>query len=308
MRDEQVYSQYRPLLFSLAYRLLGSVVDAEDVVQETFLAWAERDDPEAVGSAKAYLLRIVSHKCTDWVRQQARRRERYVGPFLPEPFVEGTGLPEDVCLLRESLHTAYLLLLQQLGPVERTVFVLREAFGFSYAEIAEVAERSPAHCRQIYHRARGKMGAYSTARKAEPAEAADVAQLAEAFVQSVERGDMERVLELLTADAKLLTDGGGQVRAALAPIRTAEHVARFLVSITARFAPGLSVAMRQVNGLPGIVAAVGGSVTHVLSFAFEGGRIAGLYLVANPEKLTHLNRDGGEAGEAAAGAPSDETP
>lgn len=267
-------------------------------MQEAFVAWAERGDREAVGSPRAFLLRVVSNKCADLMRRNAVRRERYVGPFLPEPFVEEAGLPEDVCVMRESLHTAYLLLLERLGATERTVFVLREAFGLSYAEIAGIVEKSPANCRQIYHRARMRLSPRLGPGRTEAAEAAP---LAAAFVRSVEQGDMAQVLELLAADATLITDGGGRVRAALAPVRSAEHVARFLVAIAERFVPGLSIELPTVNGLPGVVARDGGVVTHVLSFAFEGGRVAGLYLVANPEKLRYLNRSREPAAEAQPG-------
>lgn len=284
MDDEQV-CRYRPLLFSLAYRLLGSVVEAEDVVQEAFLAWAAGGNRAAVGDEKAYLFRIVANKCADWLRLKARRREQYVGPFLPEPLVAGEGTPEDEAVLRESLHTAYLLLLDRLGPTERVVFVLREAFGLSYAEVAEITGKSPANCRQIFHRARAKMAQAGAVAAAAPP---DAERLAAQFVRTVQRGDLQGLLALLSPDAIMLTDGGGQVRAALAPVQSAEQVARLLIAVVGRLDPDLAVELRTVNGLPGVVASVHGTVTHALSLAFSGDRIAGLYLVSNPEKLGHL--------------------
>jgi RNA polymerase sigma-70 factor (ECF subfamily) len=298
METEQLYEVYRPLLFSIAYRLLGSVTEAEDTVQETFLALSERSiregakDSAPVHNMKAYLCRIVTNICMDRMRKQSRQKETYVGPWLPEPLVDMDGGPEDTFVRKETIHTAYLLLLQQLSAVERTVFVLREAFGFGYDEIAEITGKSTANCRQIYRRAKRGMPAVTEA-DAQPAvrpENERMRNILLEFASSLERGDITRVLQLLTRDAVLLTDGGGKVKAALNPIYSRERIAAFVAGTAAKLPPGMKISFRTVNGLPGIVYTLGGIIHYVVSLAFEGGRIASFYMVANPDKLVHLNR------------------
>jgi RNA polymerase sigma-70 factor (ECF subfamily) len=296
METEQLYETYRPLLFSIAYRLLGSVTDAEDTVQETFMSWSERNVRDTASSApvhneKAYLCRVVTNLCADRIRKQSRRRETYIGSWLPEPLIEDSGGPEDVCVRKETIHTAYLLLLQQLTAVERTVFVLREAFDFSYDEIAEITGKSTANCRQIFRRS--KRGIPDLEPDAQPAAPADNEQLRSIlleFAQSLERGDIGRVLSLLKSDAVLLSDGGGKVKAAINPIHSSERIVAFIAGTAAKLPSNTEISFRIVNGLPGIVYKIDGIVQYAVSLAFEGGQITSIYMVSNPDKLIHLNQ------------------
>jgi len=287
----RLYETYRPLLFSVSYRLLASVTEAEDIVQETFLAWSERagrGTDTGVTNVKAYLCRIAANLCADRIRSSARQRALYSGPWLPEPLIGDAGMPEDACVRKESVTTAYLLLLQQLSETERIVFVLREAFAFSYDEIAEVTGKTAANCRQIFARAR--RGMPRPAREDAPAmpDRAEAQQLLVRFAQSVERGDIAGVIRLLTGDAVLLSDGGGKVKAALNPIRTPERIAAFLAGVAGKMPPGTETALQTVNGLPGALFSADGVVWAVLSLDMKGGRISGVYIMMNPERLTHL--------------------
>ncbi|WP_248927011.1 RNA polymerase sigma-70 factor [Paenibacillus hamazuiensis] len=298
MEVDQLYETYRPLLFSIAYRLLGSVTEAEDTVQETFLAWSERSGrdgahAEAVRNEKAFLCRIVTNICNDRIRKLSRRRETYIGPWLPEPLIEDAGSPEDACIRKETVQTAYLLMLQQLSEAERTVFVLREAFGFSYDEIAEMMGKSAANCRQIYRRARRGMPANAKP-DADPAvrpQSERALNILLEFAHSLERGDIARTLQLLTSDAVLLSDGGGKVKAALNPIHTPERIIAFVTGTAAKLPPEIRMSIRTVNGLPGFVYSLNGAAVYVVSLAIEGDRIAAIYMVSNPDKLIHLNRN-----------------
>jgi RNA polymerase sigma-70 factor (ECF subfamily) len=294
MDTAELYKTYKPLLFSIAYRLLGSVSDAEDIVQETFLAWAERKDGMPVVSIKSYLCRIVSNLCADRIRLQARQRETYIGPWLPDPLVEGSGGPEDICMRRDTVNTAYLLLLQQLSEVERIVFVLREAFGFGYDEIADMTGKSTANCRQIFRRAKRGMPRGPEEGAPAPAQTARVQHIARKFMQSFERGDISHVMELLAADVELIMDGGGKEKAALNPIRTPERVIAFFSGTAGKLPQGTSFRHATVNGLPGFVFSLGETVLYVLSIAFEGDRISRFFMTVNPDKLTHLNAASGQ--------------
>ncbi|QYR23579.1 RNA polymerase sigma factor SigJ [Paenibacillus sp. sptzw28] len=296
METGQLYETYRPLLFSIAYRLLGSVTDAEDTVQETFMVWSERIIRDSavvapVHNEKAFLCRVITNLCADRIRKESRRRETYIGPWLPEPLIEDFGGPEDICVRKETIHTAYLLLLQQLSAIERTVFVLREAFDFSYDEIAEITGKSTANCRQIFRRS--KRGIPALEPDPQPAPQTDNEQLRSIlleFAQSLERGDIGRVLQLLKSDAVLLSDGGGKVKAALNPIHSSERIIAFVAGTAAKLPSNTEISFRIVNGLPGLVYKIGGIVHYAVSLAFKGGQITSIYMVSNPDKLVHLNQ------------------
>lgn len=314
---EELYRTYKPLLFSIAYRMLGRVTDAEDAVQETF---AQRIAVQSgnVRDEKAYLCRSVTNRCIDRLRSSASQREVYVGPWLPEPLV-GSSLPggdiagkeygadpADELMRKESLTTAYLLLLEQLSPVERAVFLLREVLQFEYAELAEMVGKSEANCRQIFHRAKRAVSSGTAEReeagKKAPDKAAGAAlprggpssvteaanQLVLHFVQALTSADIPRLAGLLAADARLYSDGGGQVKAALRPILGAERVVAFLLAVLAKAPDDFSVNVAEVNGLLGVVTQGDGQPSGVISFRIEDNRIADMYLVANPDKLSHL--------------------
>ncbi|WP_345747292.1 RNA polymerase sigma-70 factor [Streptomyces sp. ODS28] len=279
----RAFVAHRNLLFSVAYEMLGSAADAEDVLQETWLRWA-RVDPGTVRDQRAYLVRITTRQALTQLRALGRRRESYVGPWLPEPLLTAPDVAEDV-ELADSVSMAMLLVLETLAPAERAVFVLREVFALGYDEIAEAVGKSPAAARQIAHRARAHVAAR---RPRIAASAAETRQAVAAFQRAVETGDVQRLLEILAPDVVLLTDGGGVVRAALKPVVGAAQV----VGVLGRIGDVMAVEAAQVNGGPALILRVGGEVDAVLAVRVEGGVVTGLYAVRNPAKLAGVKRRG----------------
>ncbi|MER5599234.1 RNA polymerase sigma-70 factor [Streptomyces sp. NPDC002265] len=278
----RAFVAHRSLLFTVAYEMLGSAADAEDVLQETWLRWAGVD-PGTVRDPRAYLVRITTRQALSQLRTLGRRRESYVGPWLPEPLLTTPDVAEDV-ELADSVSMAMLLVLETLAPTERAVFVLREVFDLGYDEIAEAVGKSPAAVRQIAHRARAHVAAR---RPRGVASAAETRRTVEAFQRAVETGDLQRLLDILAPDVVLLTDGGGVVRAALAPVVGADEVARVL----GRIAAAVSLQPTQVNGDPALIVRLGGEIDTVLALRVDDGLVTGLYAVRNPEKLSHLERE-----------------
>lgn len=287
MSTASLYETYRKELFSLAYRMLGSVMDAEDIVQEAFLAYDQLPDPEAIRNERAFLYKIVTNRCLDLLRSSAHQRELYVGPWLPEPLVEPGASsvdPSDVYMRRESISTAYLLLLQQLNAVERAVFLLREIFGYSYDEIAEMLGKSSANCRQIFHRARKSI-------QYDPGQAPSITVAEEKvkeFVQSLLQGNTGKLLELVSDNVAYYGDGGGKVRIALHPVFGAKSVLQLHQNLLRMYEGRFSYAFITVNGMPGIRFTVG-DVQYIYWFEVQGDRIRTIYAVANPDKLRHLS-------------------
>ncbi|MDD9271132.1 RNA polymerase sigma-70 factor [Paenibacillus sp. GCM10023248] len=294
----QVYTAYKTLLFSLAYRMLGSVMDAEDIVQEAFLYMSEKN-PQGIMHPKAYLCKMVTNRCIDKLRSASKTREVYVGPWLPEPLMEpGEGqkdAPEYSYSHKESLSTAYLLLLQQLSWVERAVFLLREVLQYEYEEIADIVGKNSVNCRQIFHRAKSAISASSGGREESagdlpqrPQVSEQTGALVEQFVQALASGNMTKLLSIVKADAVLYSDGGGKVRAAVRPIEGAERIAMFLFGVMAKAPAGFSYTLSTVNGQLGIVSYQDGHPNTVTTFHIADGRIAAVYLVVNPDKLRHI--------------------
>jgi RNA polymerase sigma-70 factor (ECF subfamily) len=282
-----VFASTRPLLFSIAYRMLGGVMDAEDLVQEAYLRWQEAPDAD-VRSPRAYLTTIVTRLAINQLRSARHRREAYVGPWLPEPLVTDTAPdPSEPVELAESLSMAFLVLLERLSPVERAVFLLREVFDFEYAEIARIVDKSEANCRQLLARAKKHVGASRARFEADPARAA---RLVERFTQAAGAGDMDGLLTVLAEDITLWADGGGKVPgAALEPIRGADAVARFVVGIMRRVVPaGTTVRPVEINGQPGFIAYLAGRARAALVFDIRGERIHTVYAIGNPDKLQSL--------------------
>ncbi|NOV02820.1 RNA polymerase sigma-70 factor [Paenibacillus planticolens] len=293
----QMYTAYKPLLFSLAYRMLGSVMDAEDIVQEAFLYMNEKN-PQGIHNAKAYLCKIVTNRCIDKLRSASKTREVYVGPWLPEPLMKAEGLddaPDRFYSQKESLSTAYLLLLQQLSWVERAVFILREVLQYEYEEIAEIVGKSSTNCRQIFRRAKSAISTF-----AEQGGASEGAlphrqpgndganAVVEQFVHALVSGNIEQLLRIVKTDAVLYSDGGGKVRAAVRPIEGAERIALFLSGLLAKVPVGFSYALMKVNGQLGIVSYEDGQPSNVITFQIEDNRVAAVYIVLNPDKLRHV--------------------
>ncbi|WP_406064569.1 RNA polymerase sigma-70 factor [Micromonospora sp. NBC_00860] len=281
--DEQVFHSHRNLLFSVAYRILGSAADAEDAVQDAWIRWSSADRSQ-VADPKAYLARIVSNLAMQHLRSARHHRETYVGPWLPEPVLTDADAVTDA----ESVSMAMLVVLETLSPLERAVFVLREVFDFSHAEIAVAVERSEAAVRQTARRAREHV------RDQRPRFTADRSQqrgVTERFLAASTGGDINTLLELLSPDVTLWTDGGGKVRQALRPIRGAEKVAAWFAAISTVPYQGVAphdmhAALVEINGAPGLVFSGAGRVVATLSFDVDaGGRITTIHNVANPDKL-----------------------
>lgn len=279
--DEDAFGRHRSLLFTVAYEMLGSASDAEDVVQETWLRWAGVDHAE-VRDPRAYLVRMVTRQALNRMRTLTRRREEYVGEWLPEPLVTGPDVAADV-ELAESVSFAMLTVLETLGPVERAVFVLREVFETPYEEIAEAVGKSPAAVRQIAHRAREHVAAR---RPRTAVSTAEQQKAVDRFLAAVRHGDLQGLLDVLAPDVVVVSDGGGLVTANRRPIRGAERVAAFLL-LAARSA-GFEARVVWLNGSPGVRIDVGDDVTTAVSLSVEGGRITGIFAVLNPHKLAGL--------------------
>ncbi|MFV2117283.1 RNA polymerase sigma-70 factor [Streptomyces sp. Act-28] len=281
----EVFVAHRNLLFTVAYEMLGSASDAEDVLQETWLRWAGVD-LDTVREQRAFLVRITTRQALMRLRTLRRRKESYVGPWLPEPLLTAPDVAEDV-ELADSVSMAMLLVLETLGPTERAVFVLREVFALDYDEIAEAVDKPPATVRQIAHRARAHVAARRPRGSVSPAEARDAL---DAFQRAVETGDLQRLVDILAPDVVLLGDGGGVVQAVLSPVVGAAEVAS-LVAGLARFGDAASLRSAQVNGHPALVLRLNGEINTVLAVRIDDGLITGLYAVRNPEKLSRVERE-----------------
>ncbi|HSY41300.1 MAG TPA: RNA polymerase sigma-70 factor [Polyangia bacterium] len=278
----EAFAMHRNLLFTVAYEMLGSAADAEDILQETWLRWVGVELAE-VRDQRAYLVRIVTRQALSRLRTLRRRKESYVGPWLPEPLLTAPDVAEDV-ELAESVSMAMLLVLETLSPTERAVFVLREVFDREYDEIAEAVDKSPAAVRQIAHRARAHVAARRPRGGGSRAETRGVL---EAFRQAIETGDPRRLLEMLAPDVVLLGDGGGVKQAALVPVVGAETVAHVL----GRIASTASQQPAEVNGDPALIVRLDGELDAVIALRIDDGLITGIYAVRNPEKLSHVERE-----------------
>jgi RNA polymerase sigma-70 factor (TIGR02957 family) len=282
----EAFLAHRNLLFTVAYEMLGSAADAEDVLQETWLRWVGVD-LAAVQNQRAYLVRITTRQALTRLRTLGRRKESYVGPWLPEPLLTAPDVAEDV-ELADSVSIAMLLVLETLTPTERAVFVLREVFDLTYDEIADAVDKSPAAVRQIAHRARSHVAAR---RPRGVVSAAETRDALEAFQRAVETGDLQRLLDILAPDVVLMGDGGGVVQAVLKPVVGADRVARVLAAGIGRIAAVMSLRPAHVNGYPALILRLGGEIDTVVAVRIDDGLITGLYAVRNPEKLSHMEQE-----------------
>lgn len=277
---------HRNLLFTVAYEILGSATDAEDVLQETWLRWVDIDLRE-VRHRRAYLVRITTRQSLNRLRTLRRRREEYVGQWLPEPLLTSPDVAEDV-LLAESVSMALMVVLEALSPTERAVFVLHETFGFGYGEIADAVEKSPAAVRQIAHRAREHVKAR---RPRQPATPAETRTALEAFKVSIETGDVQTLMDVLAPDVVVLADGGGAKQAVPNPVRGADKVSRLFVGGMRKAGGLLGAAHRTINGHPALVVTLDGELDGVFTAQVQGGRITGIYYVRNPHKLARVEEE-----------------
>ncbi|MEU9083859.1 RNA polymerase sigma-70 factor [Streptomyces sp. NPDC048357] len=275
------FEEHRRLLFAAAYRMLGSVADAEDIVQDAWLAW-NRADRTAVEHPRAYLLRTVTNLSLNRLKSAQAVREAYVGPWLPEPLLTSPDIAEEA-ELTDTVSMAVLVVLETLTPTERAVFMLREVFGYPYAEIAEVVGKSEANVRQCAHRAREHVQAR---RPRFTAGAAEQREIAEKFRAACAGGDLGEVLELLAPDVVTWSDGGGVVTAARRPLQGADHVARWWLGVLAKpqAAEG-EMRVAEINGEPGLLLVLGGVNIGAMTFEAVDGRITALRITVNPEKL-----------------------
>jgi RNA polymerase sigma-70 factor, ECF subfamily len=290
----RVFDEHRALLISVAYRILGSVTDAEDTVQEAWLRWSGVN-PSDVRDPRAFLVRVTTRLAIDRLRRAKTRRESYVGPWLPEPILTGRDVAEDVALA-ESVSMAMLVVLETLSPLERAVFVLREAFGMPYAEIADILGRKEEAVRQLGRRARDHV---QERRSRFDTDESEQHRVTERFLEATSTGDLDALMAVLSPGVTLVADGGGRALAPRRPVRGAEKVARFLLAVAteermARFlrsvgsepiVADLRVRVAQVNGGPGILVVSGDKPISALVLDVSEGVIRSIHLVANPEKL-----------------------
>ena len=282
----EAFLAHRNLLFTVAYEMLGSAADAEDVLQETWLRWAGVD-LDTVRDQRAYLVRVTTRQALSRLRTLGRRKESYVGPWLPEPLLTTPDVAEDV-ELADSVSMAMLLVLETLAPTERAVFVLREVFDVAYDEIAEAVGKSPAAVRQIAHRARAHVAAR---RPRGPVSAAETRDALEAFQRAAETGDLHRLLDILAPDVVFLGDGGGVVQSVPAPVVGAGRVARLLAIGLGRIAAVASLQPAQVNGYPALILRLNDEIDSVIAVRIDDGLVTGLYAVRNPEKLSRMEQE-----------------
>jgi RNA polymerase sigma-70 factor (ECF subfamily) len=282
---DDLFEENRPALVRLAYRMLGSLADADDVLQEAYLRWS-RTEREAVKSPRAYLHSVVTRLCIDARQTLEARKLNYIGPWLPEPVVEApTAESPDRLEAIETVSMAFLLVLESLSPVERAAFLLRRVFNYDYGEIAEVLDKSEPACRQLVSRAEARVHEKRPRFEPDPAE---TERLTAAFLQACSSGDLEGLVRLLAADAVLYSDGGGKAHAALAPIRTAGHIGRFFLGILKKSPVAMEVRWVRVNGQPGLLVLFDGQISTVLTFDIVDGRIASCFVIRNPDKLARI--------------------
>ncbi|HEX2746525.1 MAG TPA: RNA polymerase sigma-70 factor [Verrucomicrobiales bacterium] len=279
------FSEHRKVLYGIAYRMLGSVADAEDMVQETWLRW-QRQDSADIESPRAWMVAAITRLCIDQLRSARRQREEYYGVWLPEPLMETAPSPADSAELADSLTMAFMLMLERLSPLERAVFLLRDIFDYEYKEIAAIVGKSEANCRQIVSRAKTGLPGVSALPAAPTGQARDIVGQ---FLRATATGEMDDLLALLAEDATLYSDGGGRVTAAGRPIVSADHIARFLLGIRRKHGGAFEYEPVTINGCPGALARAGGQLDSALSFQIQDGRIRNIYLVRNPDKLRHLS-------------------
>lgn len=283
----KLFDHYKPLLFSIAYRMLGSVADAEDKLQETFIRWQQTSLAE-IQSYKAFLVTILSRLCIQHLQSARVTREEYVGPWLPEPIcTDETVDPAEAFRMQESLSMAFLLLLEKLTPNERAAFLFHEVFEYDYGEVAEILGKSEANCRQIVLRARQHVSKNRPRFSPSPEEHK---KLLEAFLAACSQGDMQGLVTLLSNDVVLYSDGGGKATAAINPIFGSDRVARFLIGAVKKLAPeGVSTRVAQVNGQPSIIYfSPAGKVGCVVSLDVVNGKLRNIYVVTNPNKLVNI--------------------
>jgi RNA polymerase sigma-70 factor (ECF subfamily) len=286
--ETDLFEEHRPVLLGVAYRMLGRVADAEDVVQDAWLRWSAADRSE-VREPRAYLVRVTTRLAIDRLRQVKSRGETYVGPWLPEPYVTDFGdtVPDtaEQAVLADSVSLAVLVVMESLSPLERAVFVLREAFGYPYAEIAAMLDRAEPAVRQLAGRARRHVDERRPRYDVDPARRRD---LTERFLAAAGGGDLEGLMSLLAPDVRLVGDSGGKSKAPLRVLESADHVGRFLVGVAQKGVPDITWRFLELNGGPAVLVLSGGKPDSVFQLDILDGHIQSVYIIRNPDKLRAL--------------------
>ncbi len=285
------FQSYYPLLFSIAYRMLGSAGEAEDIVQDAYLRYAQA--PGEIRALKSFLTTVVTNLCLDQLKSARVRREQYIGPWLPEPVITAGGAlaPLETVEQRESVSLAFLVLLESLTPQERAVFLLHDVFEYGYDEIAGIVGKSAATCRQILHRARARVAEHRP--RFEPSPEAQ-RRLTERFLVAANEGNVAALTDILAHDVMAWSDGGGKVHAATRPVYGPDRVIRFLLGLVRKAPPGARVALAEVNGGPALLGWDGDTLFLVLTFDIAEDRIHGVRLIVNPDKLAHVAQQAGK--------------
>ncbi|MFB7138093.1 RNA polymerase sigma factor SigJ [Gottfriedia sp. NPDC056225] len=293
MEVDDLYSQYKPLLFSIGYSMLGSIEDSEDLVQDTFLAvqklnHSAKDEPN---NMKAYLCKIMTNRCLDVLKSSKHKREVYIGPWLPEPIIQ--NLPEDLyrdpiekMILDETITYGFLVLIEQLNPTERAVFVLREAFDFDFRTIANILNKTELNCRKIFSRLQRKIQIKDAAIKQNLNHELDIAKR---FIEAAETGNLDMLISLLTEDIILITDAGGKTKAALRPINLQKNVVAFLTGIRKKITTPSKIQCVLVNNQIGLMVKAEGEEATVICFEIEDDRYRRIYMIRNPDKIRFLD-------------------
>ena len=282
--ERESFEQYRPLLFSIAYRMLGSAMEAEDMVQEAYLRF-QATAPDLIQSTKPFLTTVVTRLCLDQLKSARAQRETYIGPWLPEPVLTEGESPAAHLSRLESISMAFLVLLESLSPLERAVFLLREVFDYDYRDIARIVEREEAACRQLYSRARKHVQDQRPRFEPSP----DVhQQIMHKFMQAIEAGEGDGLVHLLAENVTWTSDGGGKIAAAVRPLVGREKVVQFILGLIRLRPAGTTVEIAQVNGQAALVTRVEGKVTVVITAETDGAQVTTIRAIANPDKLAHL--------------------
>ena len=288
------FEPHRRRLLGLAYRMLGSMAEAEDAVQEAYLRWHDTDR-DIVKEPRAFLMTTTTRICLDVLKSARMKREEYVGPWLPDPITDTASLaPDAQTELAEDLSVALLLALDRLSPLERAAFLLHDVFDYSFSQVAAALGRNEAACRQLASRARTRVKEARPKGVTQPQGASNAidpkhAELLSAFISASRSGDIETLTRMLASDARMVTDGGGKVQAALNVIEGADRVARFLAGAVRKgFTDEMSVRFEMVNGLPGLLVVSPNGLVQTNAFEFDGDVVTAIYVVRNPDKLRHL--------------------
>jgi RNA polymerase sigma-70 factor (ECF subfamily) len=282
------FQSYRPLLFAIAYRMTGSASEAEDIVQDCYLRY-HAADPGEIRSLKSYLSTIVTRLSLDHLKSARVQREQYIGPWLPEPILTSDSALAALQSVeqRESISTAFLLMLEALSPHERAVFLLHEVFEYQYAEIAAMLGLSAANCRQLFHRAQAHLA--ERRQRFQPAREVHQHLLAR-FLQACQHGDIAALAETLAEDVVAWSDGGGKVSAARQPVFGRDNIVRFMIGLLGKAPDGLRLEMAEVNGLPAMLVFIGADLWNVCNVEIANGRIQSLQAVLNPDKLAFIRQ------------------